>query len=163
MLKLFLRAAASQICSDIESLVGNKQLKHPVTLSPSLSLSPKINILKFWFFSALTLTTSEECANAVGWGTALQAGRSRVRIPMVSLKLFYWHYPSDRTVALRSTQNLTKMSTTEYLLGGKGGRCFRLTTLPPACAECLGNLGASNSGSPKGLSRIVQGLFHLNP
>jgi len=25
----------------------------------------------------------------------------------------------------------------EYLLGGKGGRCLGLTTLPPSCAECL--------------------------
>jgi hypothetical protein len=24
-----------------------------------------------------------------------------------------------------------------YLLGGKGGRCIRLTTLPPSCADCL--------------------------
>ena len=25
----------------------------------------------------------------------------------------------------------------EYFLGGKGGRCVGLTTLPPSCAECL--------------------------
>ena len=25
----------------------------------------------------------------------------------------------------------------EYSLGGKGGRCVGLTTLPPSCAECL--------------------------
>jgi len=25
----------------------------------------------------------------------------------------------------------------EYLLGGKGGRCVRLTTLPSPCADCL--------------------------
>ena len=25
----------------------------------------------------------------------------------------------------------------EYFLGGKGGRCLRLTTLPPSCAVCL--------------------------
>jgi hypothetical protein len=25
----------------------------------------------------------------------------------------------------------------EYLLGCKGGRCVRLTTLPPSCADCL--------------------------
>jgi len=30
---------------------------------------------------------------AVGWGTALQAGRSRVRFPMVSLDFFHWHGP----------------------------------------------------------------------
>jgi len=30
----------------------------------------------------------------------------------------------------------------EYFLGGKGGRCIWLTTLPPSRAECHGNLGA---------------------
>jgi len=25
----------------------------------------------------------------------------------------------------------------EYFLGGKGGRCVRLTNLPPLCTECL--------------------------
>jgi hypothetical protein len=25
----------------------------------------------------------------------------------------------------------------EYFLGGKGGRCLVLTTLPPSCADCL--------------------------
>ena len=25
----------------------------------------------------------------------------------------------------------------EYFLGGKGGRCVRLTNLPPSCADCL--------------------------
>jgi hypothetical protein len=48
---------------------------------------------------------------AVGWGTALQAGRSRVRFPMVSLEFFIDHNPSGRTTALGLTQPLTEMST----------------------------------------------------
>jgi len=28
----------------------------------------------------------------------------------------------------------------EHSLGGKGGRCVNLTTSPPSCAKCLGNL-----------------------
>jgi len=48
---------------------------------------------------------------AVGWGTALQAGRSRVQFPMVSLDFFHWHNPAGRTMALGLTQPLTEMST----------------------------------------------------
>jgi hypothetical protein len=43
--------------------------------------------------------------------------------------------------------------------GGKGGRCVGLTTLPPSCADCLKNLGASSSWIPKGLPRPVKGLL----
>ena len=48
-------------------------------------------------------------------------------------------------------------------LGGKNGRCVGLTTLPPSCADCLNVLGHSNSWSLRGLSRPVQGEFHLLP
>jgi hypothetical protein len=43
-------------------------------------------------------------------------------------------FPSDRSMALGSTQPLVKMSTRK-ILGGKGGRCVRLTSTP-SCAEC---------------------------
>jgi hypothetical protein len=33
----------------------------------------------------------------------------------------------------------------EYFLGGKGGRCIGLTTLPPLCVDCLEIFGASTS------------------
>jgi hypothetical protein len=43
----------------------------------------------------------------------------------------------------------------EYFLGGKGGRCVGLTTLPPSCANCL------EIWDPKSLSRPVMGLLYL--
>jgi hypothetical protein len=49
--------------------------------------------------------------NVVGWGTMLQAGRSRVRVPMRSLDFFDLPNPSNRIMALGSTQPLTQMST----------------------------------------------------
>jgi hypothetical protein len=50
-------------------------------------------------------------------------------------------FPSDRTMSLGSTQRLVKMST-RNIPGGKGGRCVRLMTSPPSCAEYHENLGA---------------------
>jgi len=54
---------------------------------------------------------------AVGWGTALQAGRSRVRFPMVSLGIFHWHNPSGHTAALGLTQPLNRYEYQECFLG----------------------------------------------
>jgi hypothetical protein len=47
--------------------------------------------------------------------------------------------PSDRAMALGSTQPLVKMST-RNILGSKGGRCVRTTTSLPLSAECDENL-----------------------
>ena len=47
---------------------------------------------------------------ALGWGTSLQTGRSRVRFPMVLLEFFILHNPSGRTVVLGLTQPLTETS-----------------------------------------------------
>jgi len=55
--------------------------------------------------------------STVGWGTVLLIRRSRV---------FHWHNPSGRTMALGLTQPLTEMSW-----------CVGLTTLLPSCADCL--------------------------
>jgi hypothetical protein len=70
---------------------------------------------------------------AVDWGTALQAGRSRARFSGI----FHWHNPSGRTMAPEVDSCSKSNEYQEYFLGGKGGRCVGLTTLPPACSACL--------------------------
>jgi len=52
-------------------------------------------------------------------------------------------------MALGSTQPLTEMSTGAFP-GGKGGRCIRLTTLPPSCAVVVksGNLNFLEPSGP---------------
>jgi hypothetical protein len=50
----------------------------------------------------------------VGSGTMLQAGRSRVGVPM------RWINPSSRIMALGSTQLLAEMSTRNFPGGGGG-------------------------------------------
>jgi len=51
----------------------------------------------------------------------------------VVIWIFHWHNPSDRTMALGSTQPLTEKSI-RSISWGKSGRCLRLKTLPPSCA-----------------------------
>ena len=50
---------------------------------------------------------------------------------------FHLHNPSGRIMFLELTQPPTEMSTRNISLWGKGGRCVRLTNLPPSCADCL--------------------------
>jgi len=73
---------------------------------------------------------------AVGWGTALHAGRSRVQFQMVSLEFFI---DIILPVALWPWGwiSLWQKWVPGIFLGGKGGRCVRLTNLPPSCADCL--------------------------
>ena len=52
-------------------------------------------------------------------------------IPDSATGIFHWHYPSDRTMALGSTQSLTEISTSSISWAEKSGRRVRLTTLPP--------------------------------
>ena len=70
---------------------------------------------------------------AVGWGTALQTGRSRVRFTMVSLEVFTLRPHYSPGVDWASNRNEYQ----EYFVRGKGDRCIGLTTLPPSCANCL--------------------------
>ena len=56
---------------------------------------------------------------AVGWGTALQAGKVAGSIPDGAIEIFHGHNPSGRTMALGSTQPLTEMSTRNTYWGVK--------------------------------------------
>jgi hypothetical protein len=49
-----------------------------ISVSPQL-LSPKYSVIRFLW---LVLTFDRACGSVVGWGTVLQAGRSRDRVPM---------------------------------------------------------------------------------
>jgi hypothetical protein len=102
-----------------------------------------------------------ERGSAVGWATALKAGRSRVRFMMGS-QIFHWFNPANLTMVLRSTQPLTEISTRDFLLEGKGDRCLGLTTLPPSCTGFLKNREASNSWRFWCTSRPVQKQVQVN-
>ena len=69
-------------------------------------------------------------------------------------------FPSDQTMALGSTQSLVKMST-RNILGGKGGRCVRLTTYHHT-VPLSRNLGALTSQTPLGLHGLVRECFYID-
>ena len=74
--------------------------------------------------------------SAVGWGTVLQTGTSRVRFPMVSMEFFIdIILPTALWPWIDSASNKNEYQ--EYFLASKGGRCVGLTTLPPSCTDCL--------------------------
>ena len=70
----------------------------------------------------------------MGKGAVLQIGRSLVRSQLVSLEFFIdikssqSHYGPGVDSASNRNENQ------EHFVRGKGGRCVRLTTLPPSCA-----------------------------
>ena len=91
--------------------------------------------------------------SAVGWGTALQVGRSRVRFPMVSLDFFI------DIILLAALWPWGRLSLEQKWVpgmfpGGKWGRCVGLTTLPPSCADCL----EIWEPQPPGTLRVCPGL-----
>jgi hypothetical protein len=45
--------------------------------------------------------------------------------------------------------------------GGEGGRCVRVTNLPPSCAESREDPAALTSWNPKGHSRLVVENLYL--
>jgi hypothetical protein len=80
------------------------------------------------YFQFITHPTGAR-GKVVGWGTMLEAGRSRIRFPMRSLDFFNWSNPSSRTMALGSTQPLTEMSA-RNIPGGKGRPVRKALTFP---------------------------------
>ena len=88
-----------------------------------ITLSSFVNIRKI-FQEVLSI---EICYYRVAVAHSFEA--LRVRFPMV-----YWN-PALYGPGFDTTSNRNKYQ--ELLLRGKGGRCLRLTTLPPSCAGCL--------------------------
>ena len=83
-------------------------------------------------------------------GAVLQIGRSLVRSQLVLLEFFIdiKSFRSHYGPGVDSAFN--RIEYQEYFLGGKGGQCVRLTTLPPSGAVDmkLGNLNFLESSGP---------------
>ena len=114
-------------------------------MKPTCLRYKEVSLLKLLNTPQTTLpirnTVLTYCSNLrtvfLTWGHAVEH---------VVIGIFHWLNPSDRAMALRSTQPLTEMSTRGISWGGKGSRCVGLA-LPPSSADCHEILGASTSWS----------------
>jgi hypothetical protein len=81
-------------------------------------------------------------------------------IPDGVIGFFHCHNPVGRTMALESTQPLTKMSTSNlsWRVSAAGANGWQPTTF---LCRLFRNLGASTSWNPQDLSRPVMGYLYL--
>jgi hypothetical protein len=120
-----------------------------ITLWQTLIRFPNVSLT----FRLHTCWDSRARGGTVGWGTALQAGRSQVWFPMVSLDFVI-------DIILRPPYSLGADSASnrneyqKFFLGGRGGRCVRLTPLLHSCADCL----EIWEPEPPGTLRVCPGL-----
>jgi hypothetical protein len=89
-------------------------------------------MLPYWEIFQIVLDFSGALDSVIGWGTMLQAGRTRVQVPMMCVFFFNWPNPSSLTMAQGSTQPLTETSTRNFP-GCKGRPARKADNLTAIC------------------------------
>ena len=98
--------------------------------------------------------------DAVGWGTVLRTGSPQVWFPMESMEFFTdIILPAALCFGIDTASN--RHTYQEYFLGGKDGRCVRLTTLPPSCANFLEIWGPQTPGTLRACPSLYRDCFTL--
>ena len=81
-------------------------------------------------------------------------------IPDWVIDAYHLRFPTGQTMALGASAS-NRNENQEYLVGLKGGRCLRLTTLLPSLAVCLEIWESQESRSCQHPSKPVRGLLYL--
>ena len=106
--------------------------RHP---TPYLHRHPYVRSAARGLLTTHPYKTTGALPQPTRWRTALQAGRSRIPFPIMSVKVFIDN-PSCRTgPGVDSVSNINQYQ--KYFLRGKGGRWVVLTTVPLSYANYL--------------------------
>jgi hypothetical protein len=121
---------------------------------------PNYTVISFRFkYSHQQYIRKGARGSVVGWGTMLQAGRSPVQIPD-EVDFFKLPNLSSRTMALGSTQPLTKMNTRNFP-GGKIRPARRADNLATICEPNVWECGSLNLSQPLRASTACTGITLL--